>query len=776
MKRYLVYIAALALVFSCDDRIEVDPVVYDDAVELTGVEADIDYGTVTKAAPLDPLNHVGRYKAFVDGDVMVLNTIKRTEKPIDAFSYNDIVYKHIEGGWDRDMDRGQALSSPSEVPDKIYWSDALGMHTFVGYSVPQKSEGKNFDWTKKTIPITEEVDGGLDIYYGSLGNPLEEGVIDHTTAQNIIDDDLLLTYDTEKVAEPGGSVALISFHHALANVRVVVSISGFSSSSSSADSKTQVESMELKDMLTMYKWRQHSWGVSSLTSQFDQTCLNEIYGGSVNMNQRKDTDMWIPIPQGSGSGVGKSFTFYSLAVPCIMGKNNPAESEIKDNLHITFKVKYPDPMKPSTLTEKTYTAIMPGAVEFRAGHCTTININLNHSNEQMTVGAEYTDWQFIDTPDESELRKNSTFLQTTARSSVTIADDAKATEEDATWLYKANGGKVYDVYGNDGTKANPYTISTASQLLSLAYEVKSGRTFQGQYVKLDANITMQPTPSTTEEGTIDWIQIGEAGKHFEGYFDGGSRLITCLKGGSFFHTIGKYAHIEQLIIDSSSGNVTSTGGFAEINYGIICAGKFQGVINSSATGNDKYVGGFVGENRGVIMASYHLGSISAGCNVGGIAGYNVGEIIASYTAGEQTAGSGCVSGGITAHQVEMNSDEWNAISEAERSVFGSKIDMCFYDKDIITPDYEDGSIGLTTNSMQKSSFVGPKPSEATSEADYTEHGYSNSLNYALYKWLQSDENKQIIRDAMGAEIGAMAEIHFRNRYYVYQPANYPWVY
>lgn len=534
--------------------------------------------------------------------------------------------------------------------------------------------------------------------------------------------------------------------------------------------------MELKDMLTMYKWRQHSWGVSSLASQFDQSCLNDIYGGSVNMNQRKDTDMWIPIPQGSGSGVGKTFTFYALAVPCTMGKNNPAESEIKDNLHITFKVKYPDPMKPSSMTEKTYTAIMPGAVEFRAGHCTTININLNHSNEQMTVGAEYSDWQFVDTPDESELRKNSTFLQTTERSSVTIVGDEKATEEDATWLYQTSGGNVYDIYGNDGTKENPYTISTASQLLSFAYEVKNGRTFLGQYVKLDANITMQPTPSTTAEGTVDWIQIGEAGKPFEGYFDGGVRLITSLKGGSFFHTIGKYAHIEQLIIESSSGDVTSTGGFAEVNYGIICAGKYQGSLNSTVSGSDKFVGGFVGENRGVIMASYHIGSISANCNVGGIAGYNVGEIIASYTAGDQTVGAGCVSGGITAHQVEQNSEEWNGIAADERSVFGSKIDMCFYDKDLLTPDYVDGSIALSTNEMQKSSFVGPKPSEAQFETDYTEHGYSASLNYALYKWLQSEENKQIIINAMGPEIGAMAEFHFINRYYVYQPANYPRVY
>lgn len=765
MKRYLICFAALAAAVSCNDRIGGEYPADCDPVEMVGIEAEVGTEPVTKATALDKNNPVGRYKTFVDGDQMVLNVIRRTENAINAFSYSDIVYNHELGGWTRDMDRGSTGVS-TDAPEKIYWSDAAGKHTFIGYSVPQQAAGKVFDWNNKTV--FEDVAGGIDTYYGSIGDPLDDGDIDHTTGEKIIYDDLLLTHDLEKVAEPGGSVALVTFRHALADVRVIVNIVGFSASSDAADTQTKVESMLLKDMLTMYKWRQQSSAAQSLEPRYDQASLDEIYGdGAVEYDQRKNVRMWIPEPEGHGVGVGKTFTFHALAVP-----------SKEQDLQISFNVKYPDPMKPSQMIDKSYTAVLPGTVEFRAGHCTTININLNHSNELMTVGAEYLDWQFAENPDEGELRKNSTFLQTVSRSSVTTSNDAAATEEDATWLYVAAGGAVKDIYGNVGTKEKPYTICTADQLLSFAYEVKEGRDFKGQYVKLDANITMQPTPSTTDGGTIDWIEIGEEGRPFEGYFDAGVRLITCLKGGSFFHTIGEFAHIEQLVIDSSSGTITSTGGFAQVNKGIICAGKFQGTIDCPLTGTDKYVGGFVGENRGVIMASYHLGTINAGCNVGGIAGYNVGEIIASYTAGDQTAGTGCNNGGITGHQVVQGSQEWIE-NEGNRSVFGSKVDMCFYDRTILTPNYDDGeeSIGLTTNEMQKYTFVGPRPSEVQSITEYTDDDlFVNSLNYSLYKWLNSEDNKRIIREAMGDEIGAMAEVHFINRYYAYQPANYPWAY
>ncbi|MBQ9356424.1 MAG: hypothetical protein IJT98_03955 [Prevotella sp.] len=59
------------------------------------------------------------------------------------------------------------------------------------------------------------------------------------------DEDLLISYDEEMKAEPGGSVALVKFHHALSSIRVVVNISGFSSSSTAADNAAVVSDMRL---------------------------------------------------------------------------------------------------------------------------------------------------------------------------------------------------------------------------------------------------------------------------------------------------------------------------------------------------------------------------------------------------------------------------------------------------------------------------------------------------------------------------------------------------
>jgi len=91
-------------------------------------------------------------------------------------------------------------------------------------------------------------------------------------------------------------------------------------------------------------------------------------------------------------------------------------------------------------------------------------------------------------------KKNSTFMPDLERASVTIVGDAKATIDDATWLYNTgekdanNNDIIKDIYGHDGsTKEQAYQISTAYQLLSFAYEVKNGRTFENQFIRLDAD-------------------------------------------------------------------------------------------------------------------------------------------------------------------------------------------------------------------------------------------------------------------------------------------------
>ncbi len=720
------FILMALLAVACTPSDELTHITSDDAVPVAGVEASISGSGETRAPSL--VDYVGR-NVFVTGDHMVFTTLRRTQNPLAQFTYSGLEFAN-DNGWKRDETKGSSGSGDASTFDKVYWSDAQHEHTYIGYSKPQVA---GFDWHQSGT-----------WYYGSLGNPLNSDAIDYSTvraadgtitsdgAQKLKDDDILVMYHTRLLADVGGSVATVLFHHALANVRVIVSITGFSSGPGSADDQSMVSDMELKQMLTLYKWNsdptmtqeqldaKNPWALAKFgdygnisaeaLSTTDVTA--SIYGSGVSYDQRKDVKLWLPRPEGVGNDASRTFTFYALAVPTMIAANQQ---------QFSFKVRYPDAMNPATTVTRTYTATIPMEVEFRAGHCTTIHISLNHRNEKMTVGAEYMDWQFVDTPDQGELYKNSTFLETTERTSVYIVTDEEATEDDATWLYRKNYkgediGKVLDVYGNDGTAANPYTISTAMQLLSFAYEVKNGRSFEGQYIKMDANITLQPKAKAqdpepdklSDTDLVQWIGIGDAEHPFQGTLIGANRYVTMLNGASFFGAIGNKASIELFGVASTAGKgVTSgTGLLADANAGTLNACYGKGSISTSATSP---VGGLVGSNSGTIYASYHQGTIIAAADKGGIAGTNSGTIRACYSAGGQ-------------YDSKASSDADNSTPPTSSynnggiaSANTGTITGCYYSTTLVTDNVNlPGVTGLTSGAMQKESFLG------TSDIYYTD--------------------------------------------------------
>ena len=733
MKKLSLILLSVLLLTACSK--EEDPVLdYSKAVPLVGVEAEVAGGLSTRVAPLDEENYVGR-SAFINNDLMVFTSIKRTDLPIDGFSYLGIVYKHTigagqtSGGWNRDDEQGRTEAS-ANVPDRIYWSDAANNHTFIGYSLPQQPAGADFHWAYTSA---------TNIYEGTLGQNADPNIIDHTTNDKIKYDDLLLTYDTEKVAETGGSVAKLFFRHALAMVRIAVNITGFSASNMSDDTKSVVSDMQLKGMKTRYTWYQNSSAVvASATGQV-----------------LKDARLWIPRPDGTGTGIGKQFVFYGLAVP-----------DIGVTQDIDFDVTYPEPMNPSATITRTYHATISG-IEYRAGHCTTINISLNHQNEEMTIGAEYMEWQYEEYPNLGELKTNPTILtaEMTNRANFTIATDPKATEDDATWLYDSGSG-ILDIYGNDGTEAHPYTICTAQQLVSFAYEVKSGRAFTGQYVKLDANMVLQPKAIMTGTG-VDWPGIGDETHPFDGNFLGGVRLISQIKKNAFFHTLGPNAHVNNLIILSTYGGIEANGGFANVNYGIICGSKFAGDMEILAKGDSDYVGGFVGDNYGLIFACIQLGSIKSDAHIGGIAGRNYSVISSSFavTSHIHTTAHTPYCGGVTAFQ---------ATTREPQAHYPPTLRYCYYDRDVVSnTQLADATLatGLTTTEMQRERFVGSKtPKEFLQEYKAgTPPAEENSLNYGIYKWAVELAEQGICRmDSPDFE-------HLINRYYVFMPASYPYI-
>lgn len=716
------------------------------AVEISSVSARI--GEASTRASVGAI-YIGR-DAFVAGDRMTLTDIRRTIKPIPAFNYSDMAFDcGEEGGWKRDLNTGSTVEKLH--PERIYWSDAHSEHTFIGYSVPQQLAEDAFDWMSP--------DDGKTVFYGSLGDPTVTTMtqddaevaafIDYTAGNDALKgEDILFAYHDDMVSVSGGSEALVTFQHGLANVKVVVNISGYTGSQ--ADIQTRVSDLRLCGMHTMYKWTKNNGGATSLTEN-DQTALDGLYGGNnVSYAQKKDIRLWLPDSEGTDVGSNRRFTFHGIVVPETIGDSQ------EDRLTVSFKAKYPNPIRPSVDVTNTYTAVMPVAVTFHAGKTTTININLNHKDELITIGAEYNDWEFTDTPDQGSLKKKSTFLSynSKAESRITTHNDSKATIDDATWLYKKADGSVVDIYGHSGNSADdPYTITCAEELLSFAYEVKEGFSetrqdygtsttehvnFKDKYVKLDADIVMQRSVTADD---ITWAGIGDDGHPFDGRFDGGMRAISFLQGSPFFAALGQNSHVTQIRIVSTAGEgVTGTGGITGSNAGTVCASSFSGTVTH--TGSADFVGGIAGSNTGSIVACSHVGDIVTNGNAAGISGQNSGYIVASYSAGRLTIGDGCSSSGV-AMQVGG----------------AAKVESCYYDSTLLTPtDKSDKAQELPTNYMQRYVFVGPKPSEVSSMDDYKD--YPDAMNRALYNWMMDPTFNE-------------DNSHIKNNFFSYQPGAYP---
>lgn len=774
MKKTISYIiCALSLVACGDDGDLVLPNTQD-VVPLAGIDAEVYSGASTRAPALDKDNHVGR-SVFVSADQMVLTSIKRTQNHVTKFSYKGIVYDYLveegqtSGSWNRDENKGCTEADPNTVPLRIYWTDAASAHTYIGYSLPQPIN--TFSWRTET-------DGTYTGKLRSANSTTGETpatFIDHTTNENIIKDDLLLTYDNAKLAEPGGSVAKIYFYHALANVRVIVNISGFSASDQHDDVKSNVHDMVLKEMPIDYQWNQTSAGVTALSN-----------------STKMDTHMWIPRQDGTGTGVGKQFTFYALAVP----RTGVTQA-------ISFKVTYPNPMKPDSVLTNTYTTSISG-IEYRAGFCTTINITLNHQNEDITVGAEYMDWQYVETPDQSELKKNSTMLTSKMldRSNYTLFGDVKANADDATWLYiDESSRKIVDIYGNDGSSTNPFVIATAQQLVAFANEVKgTGRSavtyknlagtettlaagasfdFTDYYVKLDADIVLQPELMPTD--TLTWCGIGDDAHAFNGKFLGGKRTIRSLYGSPFFYKLGSTAVVEQLnIMDVIE--VDGRGTIANESYGLIAAVFANGPIRQKEPADKAiYSGSLVGTvaTGGAVISCAHFGDVEAWAEgagvIGGLVGYNQGLLLACYHSGKEK-------------NLVNNAGTANTYAGVGKFSAGSYAFSCYYniDADPEMSDYASLNHGkhafpVHIDVMQSDKFVNDTVAITVLKDDNIDYEQAHqewtdqhrSLNNALDIFKQHADENTIPESIRNESHRAWFTANYQSYKFTYTPGEYP---
>ena len=398
-------------------------------------------------------------------------------------------------------------------------------------------------------------------------------------------EDLLLNFNANTKAETGGLSTKVSFAHALSQVRVVVDIDDYAAGD--IDKQLTVANMVIQQQPTKFTW-------TAQGTNIDLVSTGQSY---------KDIKLFQ-----------SGFTFYGLTTPHL------------DNVDFSFDVTYPKALNPSETVTKTYKGTFEN-VQFYSGKCTTLTITLNHRNEQMYMSVTYNDWNLVPTPDLGVLRKKSTYMTMNVDNTAIKTHSQVDNIDDAIWLYESNN-VVKDVYGNDGTSAaTAFRITSALQMLAFAKEVNSGYKFEGKYVRLDADITMQSS-ATAED--YQWKGIGEGSNVFNGTFLGGDRYINRLNGSPLFVKLGEDACVEQLHI-TAIGNVTN-GTLAGTNAGIIGGCK----VIDDVTLSDEGAGALVGTNAstGVIHACYYTGT---GNLVGNQTAENHGTIVGCYQASDITS-------------------------------------------------------------------------------------------------------------------------------------------
>lgn len=753
---HYIYIFILLILGSCSDTttalVEPNPEQNDGSIELTGIKAAV-YGTTASStrSSADEYNtdYVGR-STFVADDEMIITKFERTNTPLDHYKYKNIFYKaNSDLAWARTKGDG---SNGYETADRIYWSDNASYHTFIGYSLPQNWKNETDKWTKTSSAGNPDVfrgqfskssDNIVDFsvngtftsandFTGDFEKEAKTNLIVDKKGTRLKNEDLLLFYNTEQLADIGGMTTTLYYRHALASLRVIIDIREFAVSDGSQDAKTTIKDLLVLNQPWKYKWTQTGTNSNENDTDPGWGVVNDMQLATESQTADPTVTIkaWQPRPQGEGTGSNKTFTFYSLIVP---------GEQTDFNMHYT--VTYPKALKPSEMENHTYGVHMY-EILFKAGYCTTVRVSLNHRGEPINIGAMYYNWDDVSTPDKSNLQKVSTFLDTSVRDSVTIAGDTKATIEDATWLYINGDNNLVDIYGNDGSQSNPFTIKTARQFLSFAYEVNSGnngegRTFENQYVKLEADLFLQPE-NTESKWTINWPGIGivgnDDGKSFDGYFDGGNRIIKLLKGKPLFTNIGAKAHIETLQLEDVIGDINGGGCLAEVNNGTLCGCHVYAKNNTIITlnsGSSNYAGFICGANNGTIFACKTQGDFkSAAQYTGGITGKNEGTIVASIAIGKISSsysGSGeKVFGGISAQKGTSSS-----------------VTTCFFDKDKMKTASDADVYGLSTTAMQKEQVV-------------------TDLNNAINSWSEAKYSSDADKKA-----------HFKSRNYTFHVGQYP---
>ncbi|MBS7343061.1 MAG: hypothetical protein KIH02_07975 [Parabacteroides sp.] len=206
-----------------------------------------------------------------------------------------------------------------------------------------------------------------------------------------------------------------------------------------------------------------------------------------------------------------------------------------------------------------------------------------------------------------------------------------------------DGSIASNFSGGNGTKNNPYLISSGAELAKLANDVNNGNSYKGMYFRLMDDIILNDK-LLNDEGNLNkdisdinqWISIGSSfRKCFEGSFDGsdfvikGMYIMTSIlepKGlwGYINNATIKNVVVEDSYIEGRSG-IGGIIGFAEKSIISDCSSNIS-IIQKDYSSNA--VGGIIGKSINTsITYCKNKSRIKGICEVGGIVGEMSGGLI-----------------------------------------------------------------------------------------------------------------------------------------------------
>ena len=276
-----------------------------------------------------------------------------------------------------------------------------------------------------------------------------------------------------------------------------------------------------------------------------------------------------------------------------------------------------------------------------------------------------------------------------------------------------------DFAGGSGTAADPYLISTASQLAFLSASVKSGTTYEGQYFALTNDVWINDTTGWTEWNSVDgpansWTPIGvynnnSSVRPFKGSFDGRGHAVhgiycssnqkSCF--GLFGYVGGNAAGVIKNVTVAQSyfSVVNNVGGIVGYltGYGRVENCAFLGFIDG-----DYFSGGIVGyavnsSSSTNIAGCVNYGSVDSSTEGGGIIGCarknvmitdcsNKGTLVRAYRRAGGIAGNltlstiaRCRSDGRVRGMERAGGLSGLAVSsEIRESYSGNRVNACYY--------------------------------------------------------------------------------------------------